>query len=98
MDIEDFQMQLIDFKASLFWTSKFLDLRKSLETIENKQKSILTCWESLPGKLSCLKNMAIALLSASGFTYLCEQTFSHMKFILSANRSGLTEDRLESCV
>ena len=36
MDIEDFQMQLIDFKASLLWTSKFLDLRKSLETIENK--------------------------------------------------------------
>ena len=33
MSIEDFQMQLIDFKASLLWTSKFVDLRKSLETI-----------------------------------------------------------------
>ena len=33
MDIEDFQMQLIDFKASLLWTLKFVDLRKSLETI-----------------------------------------------------------------
>ena len=39
MDIEDFQLQLIDFKASLLWTSKFVDLRKSLETIENKQKT-----------------------------------------------------------
>ena len=28
MDIEDFQMQLIDFKASLLWASKFDDLRK----------------------------------------------------------------------
>ena len=39
MDIEDFQLQLIDFKASLLWTPKFVDLRKSLETIENKQKT-----------------------------------------------------------
>ena len=37
MDIEDFQMLLIDFKPSLLWTSKFVDLRKSLETIENTQ-------------------------------------------------------------
>ena len=35
MDIEDFQMQLIDFKASLLWASKFDDRRKSLETAEN---------------------------------------------------------------
>ena len=39
MDIEDFQMQLVDFKASLLWTFKFIDLRKLLETIENKQKT-----------------------------------------------------------
>ena len=98
MDIEDFRMKLIDFKASLLWTSKFVDLRKSLATIENKQKSILTCWESLPEKFSCLKKIAIALLSAFGSTYLCEQIFSHMKFILSAHRSRLTENHSESCV
>ena len=68
IDIEDFQMQLIDFKASLLWTSKFDDLRKSPKTIENKHKNILTCWKSLPEKFSCLK-MAIALLSAFGSTY-----------------------------
>ena len=87
-------MQLID----LLWTSKFVDLRKSLETIENKQINILTCWESLPVKPSCLKKMAIALLSAFGSTYLCEQTFSHMKFILSAHRNLDTEDHSESCI
>ena len=38
MDIEDFQRQRIDFKTSLLWTSKFVNLRKSLEAIENKQK------------------------------------------------------------
>ena len=94
MDIKDFQMQLIDFKASLLWTSKFVDLRKSLETIKNKQKGILTCCESLPEKFSLLKKMAIALLSAFVSTYLWEQIFSHMKFILSR----LREDHLESCV
>ena len=43
MDIEDFQMSLIDFKASLLWASKFDDVRKSLETAENSQTSISTC-------------------------------------------------------
>ena len=38
VDIEDFQLELIDFKASLLWTSKFVDLRKSLETIETSKK------------------------------------------------------------
>ena len=87
-------MQLID----LLWTLKFVDLQKSLETIENKQINILTCWESLPEKVSCLKKMAIALLSAFASTYLCEQTFSHMQFILSAHRNRLTKDHSESCV
>ena len=93
MDIEDFQLQLIDFKASLLWTSKFVDLRKSRETIENKQKNILPRWKSLQEKFSCLKKMAIALLSAFQATYLCEQIFSQMKFILNAHRSRLTEDQ-----
>ena len=98
MDIEDFQMQLIDFKASLLWVSKFDDLRKSLETAENSQTSILTCWKSFPEKFDCLKKMAIALLSVFGSTYLCEQIFSHIKFILSFHRSRLTEDHSEACV
>ena len=79
MDIEDFQLQLIDFKASLLWTLKFVDLRKSRETIENKQKNILPRWKALQEKFSCLKKMAIALLSAFQATYLCEQIFSQMK-------------------
>ena len=49
-------------------------------------------------KFSCLKKVAITLLSAFGSTYLCEQIFSHMKRIPSAHRSRLTEDHLESCV
>ena len=75
-------MQLIDFKASLLWASKFDDLRKSLETAENLQASILTCWKFLPERFDCMKKMAIALLSVYGSTSLCEQIFSHMKVIL----------------
>ena len=43
MNIEDFQMQPIDFKTSLLGSSKFVDLRKLLKAIENIQKNILTC-------------------------------------------------------
>ena len=92
MDTEDFQMQLIDFKAFLLWASKFDDLRNLLETAENSQTSILTCRKSLPEKFDCLKKMAIALLSVFGFTFLCKQIFLHMKFIPSSHRSRLTED------
>ena len=36
--------------------------------------------------------------SVCGSTYLWEQIFSHMKFILSFHRSRLTEDHSEACV
>ena len=62
-----------------------------------RAKNIFTCWESLPEKFNCLKKMAIALLSAFGSTYLCEQIFSHVKFIRSAHRSRLTEDDSKLC-
>ena len=42
--------------------------------------------------------MAIALMSVFGFTYLCKQIFSHMKFILSSQCCRFTEDHLEACV
>ena len=98
MDIEDFQMPLINFKASLLWASKFDDLRKSLETTKNSQTSILTCWKSLPEKFASLKKVANVLLFVFGSTYLCEQIFSHMKFILSSHHSRLTEVHSETCV
>ena len=88
IDVEDFLMQLINFKASLLWALKFDDLRKLLET-------------AMPKKFDCLKKMAIALLSIFGSTYLCERIFSHtkfMKFILSSHCSRLTENHSEACV
>ena len=49
-------------------------------------------------KFECLKKMAIALQSVFESTYLCEQIFLHMKFILTSHRCGLTKDHSEACV
>jgi hypothetical protein len=99
MDIDDFEMQQIDFRSSELWTSKFVELRKSLEN-ENLEKSaaILSCWTSLPNYYICLKKIAFALLSAFGSTYSCEQIFSHMKAVLNPQRSRLTPEHSENCV
>ena len=54
---------------------------------------------SLPERFNCFKKIACALLSAFGSTYyICEQIFSHMKHILSPQRSHLTTEHSESCV
>ena len=42
---------------------------------------IFTCWTSLPDKFNCLQNIAEALLTVFGSTYLCEQIFSHMSVL-----------------
>jgi hypothetical protein len=99
MNVDDFEMQLVEFKSSELWTSKFVELRKSLED-ENLEKSpaILGCWTSLPNSFMSLKKVALALLSAFGSTYSCEQIFSHMKAVLSPNRSRLTPEHSENCV
>jgi len=45
-----------------------------------------------------LKKVAFALLSAFGSSYTCEQIFSHMKAVLSKQRSCLMPVRAEACV
>ena len=66
--------------------------------MKTSKKNILACWESLLKKFSCLKKMAIALLAAFQASYLCEEIFSQIKFILSAHRSRFTEDQSKLCV
>ena len=99
MDIDDFEMQQVEFRSSELWTSKFVELRKSLED-ENLEKSpaILNCWTSLQRSNICLKKIAFALLSAFGSTYSYEQIFSHMKAVLNPQRSRLTPEHSENCL
>ena len=93
MEVHNFEMELIELTSSELWKVKIMKLRKNLED-DSKEKSttILNCWMSFPERFNC------ALLSAFGSTYLCEQIFSHMKHILSPQRSRLTTEHSESCV
>ena len=93
-------MQLIELRSSVLWTNKFAELRQAVETVDRKNRSKLTlqCWASLPDAFGDLKEVAKALLSVFGSTYMCEQIFSHMKFVLSPHRSRLTADNSEGCV
>ena len=76
MNIGDFEIQLIDFMASSLWVSKFIHLRKSLETAQGDNGTyILTCCLSLLEKFDCLKKVALAMLLALISTYLCEHIF-----------------------
>ena len=107
MNVGDFHMQLIDLRSSVLWTSnsvlwtsKFVELRQAIKTVDRKNRSklILQYWASLPNIFDDLKNVAKALLSVFGSTYLCKQIFSHMKFVLSLHRSRLTADNSEAYV
>ena len=100
MNVGDFHMQLIDLRSLVLWTSKFAELHQAIEIVDRKNRSklILQCWASLPDTFGDLKNVAKALLSVFGSTYLCEQIFSHIKFVSSPHCSRLTADNSEVCV
>nr|XP_054590733.1 SCAN domain-containing protein 3-like [Nothobranchius furzeri] len=100
LDTDDMEMQLIELKSSTLWGTKFAELRQQLEStaVHDHGACIFSCWTSLPDRFNCLKNIAQALLTVFGSTYLCEQIFSHMKSVLSASRSCLTAGHSETCV
>lgn len=99
LEIENLQMELIDFQASSIWVDKFAALRSDLEIHGRRNvDKISDCWASLPPKFGTLKKVACALLSAFGSSYTCEQVFSHMKYVLGPIRSRLTPNNSEKCV
>jgi len=63
MDFDNFEMQHIEFKSSNLWTTKFVELRKTLEgNCLEKSAAILNCWTFLPEAFTCLKQVTFALL------------------------------------
>ena len=99
MGFDNYEMQHIEFKSSELWTTTFVELRKTLEgNCLEKAVAIFNCWTSLPEAFACLKKVTFTLLSAFGSTYTCEQIFSHMKAVLSPQRSCLTPVRAEACL
>ena len=100
INVDDFLMQLIDLRSFVLWTTKLAELRQVIDTVDckNCSKLILQCWVSLPDTFGDLKDGAKPLLSVFRSTYLCEQIFSPMKFVLSPHCSRLTADNSEACV
>ena len=109
LDVEDMEMQLIDFMESLIsvWKQKFIDLRSDLELIENdRAHGVITCnaeeevlktWNTIPGTFNYLKRLAIAILSIFSSTYCCESLFSQMNLIKNNLRSRMIDDSSSAC-
>ncbi|KAL7634403.1 UNVERIFIED_CONTAM: hypothetical protein RMT77_014780 [Armadillidium vulgare] len=109
IDMDDFEMQLIEFQSSSIWKQKFIDLRVELESIEkerletgatekNAENEILKTWNTIPENYVCLKNLSTALLSIFSSTYACESLFSVMNFVKSRNRSSMTDETSSACI
>ncbi|GFX54268.1 uncharacterized protein TNCV_3823671 [Trichonephila clavipes] len=89
LEIEELEMQLIDFQSSSTWTQKFIETRKKLKLIEaerltsniskNTNNEILETWNSIPDAFNCLKKLVYAILSIFSSTYACESLFSEIK-------------------
>ncbi|GFT89601.1 dimer_Tnp_hAT domain-containing protein [Trichonephila clavipes] len=85
LEIEELEMQLIDFQSSSIWIQKFIETRKKLELIEaerltsNLSKStsneILETWNSIPDAFNCLKKLAYVISTIFSSTYACESLF-----------------------
>ncbi|XP_042206826.1 general transcription factor II-I repeat domain-containing protein 2A-like isoform X1 [Homarus americanus] len=103
IDMDDFEMQLIEFQTSSIWRQKFVELRADLESIEkdrlekgvrerNAENEVLMTWNTIPETFVCLKKLATTLLSIFSSTYSCESLFSVMNSVKSHNRSSLTDE------
>jgi len=77
---------------------EIIDLQRS-DIIRNKYKnsSLLEFYKSLPlVQFDNLHKFARGLFSVLGTTYLCEKTFSKMKYTKNVYRSTLTDEHLKS--
>jgi hypothetical protein len=81
----ELQMEMIDLQCS--------------DIIKNKYQnsSLLEFYKSLPlTQFDNLHKFARGLFSVFGTTYLCEKTFSKMKYTKNVYRSKLTDEHLKS--
>ncbi|GFX27776.1 transposable element Tcb1 transposase [Trichonephila clavipes] len=108
LEIEELEMQLIDFQSSLIWIQKYIETRKKLELIEaerltsniskNTSNEILETWNSIPEAFNCLKKLAYAILTIFSSTYACESLFSEINSIKDSLRNRLTDDSNSACI
>ncbi|GFU21570.1 general transcription factor II-I repeat domain-containing protein 2A [Trichonephila clavipes] len=104
LEIEEREMQLIDFQSRSIWIQKFIEKRKKLELIEaerltsniskNTSNEILETWNSIPDPFNCLKKLAYAILTIFSSTYACESLFSEINNIKDSLRKRLINGRI----
>lgn len=108
LGIDNLEMELVEFRSSVVWKTKFEDL---ISEVEGKLSSpdnidptvkieniILNVWDSLPSNFISMKKLANALLTMFGSTYSCEKLFSTMNFVKSSNRNRLDRELTAKCV
>ncbi|XP_050521325.1 general transcription factor II-I repeat domain-containing protein 2A-like [Daktulosphaira vitifoliae] len=105
LNIDNLEMELIEFQGSNIWRNKFINLNNELENNHHEigrnfksENLILNEWKSLPNSFASMKKLALSLLTMFGSTYACEQLFSSMNFIKSTVRNRLGTDLSEACV
>ncbi|GFW63603.1 uncharacterized protein TNCV_4328911 [Trichonephila clavipes] len=108
LEIEELEMQLIDFQSSSTWIQKFIETRKKLELIEaerltsniskNTSNEILETWNLILDAFNCLKKLAYDILTIFSSTYACESLFSEINSIKDSLRNRLTDDSNSACI
>ncbi|GFV58343.1 general transcription factor II-I repeat domain-containing protein 2A [Trichonephila clavipes] len=103
LEIEELEIQLIDFQSSSIWIQKFIETRKKLELIEAERLtsniSKNTSNEILEtDAFNCLKKLAYAILTIFSSTYACESLFSEINSIKDSLRNRLTNDSNSACI
>ncbi|GFV79175.1 general transcription factor II-I repeat domain-containing protein 2A [Trichonephila clavipes] len=111
LEIEELEMQLIDFESSSIWIQKFIETRKKFQLIEaerltsnisiNTNNEILETWNSIPDAFNCLKKLTYAIFIYKmlfSSTYACESIFSEINNIKDSLRNRFTDDSNSACI
>ena len=80
----EYQLELIDIQTDTVLKDKYLS------------SSLLEFYKSLnTDQYPSLKKLALKYVSIFGTTYMCEQTFSKMKYVKSKKRAALSDRHLD---
>ena len=80
IDMNKFEMELIELQSSLIWKRKFIDLRVDLKNNEKRrldkgildkcaENELLRTWNAIPENFLCLNSFATAILSMFLFSF-----------------------------
>ena len=81
IDMDKFEMQLIEFQSSSIWTQKFIDLQVELEKIERRrlekgiversaEHELLRVWNGIPENIFMLKKTLQQRYPPSSILYM----------------------------